>query len=63
MSFFQRHTREVNMTSIFSRRLRDLGIRYSYVILPTTYDFRAEGPMVLGVLYIHSKILLIHRIR
>jgi hypothetical protein len=51
--FFQRSTGEVDTASVFSRRLRDLGVRSCYAVPPTTHDFRAEGLQIISIFHPH----------
>lgn len=51
--FFQRYTGEVNIAGVFSRRLRDLGVRRGYTVPPIIYDFRAEGLYLISIFHPH----------
>lgn len=51
--FFQRSTGEVDTAGVYSRRLRDLGVRSSYAVPPTNHDFRAEGLQIIGIFHPH----------
>ena len=50
--FFQRSTGEVDTAGVYSRRLRDLGVRSSYAVPPTNHDFRAEGLQIIGIFHL-----------
>lgn len=39
---------DIEKADIFSRRLRELGVRAGYLRPPTIYDFRAEGLYLVG---------------
>lgn len=45
---YQRDNGEIESAQVFSRRLRDLGLRAGYSRPPTIHDFRAEGLHLIG---------------